>query len=66
MNYIVKGRFYIADEDYTFHSKLTDNYSKRIALPKPEMLEYYDVIPEPIEEIEENEDFKEVPLSETY
>ena len=50
MSYTVKGRIYTADEGFVFHSKLMDSISKKIALPKPEMLEYFDIIPEPIPE----------------
>lgn len=44
MNYIVKDRMYIADEGYAFLLKGTEHASKKIALPKPEMIEYYEVV----------------------
>lgn len=58
MNYTVKGRYYIANEGYVFHSTITDIYSKRIALPNPELLKSYEVVDEasiPVIEPEEPE-----------
>ena len=67
MNYTVDGKNYIANEEYVFISKITGIISKKLRLPKPELIDNYDVIPEPIiEEIEETENTKEIPLSETY
>lgn len=53
MNYTVDGKNYIADDGYVFISKTTGIMSKKLRLRKPEMLDNYDVIPEPIEEVEE-------------
>lgn len=67
MNYTVDGKNYIANEGYVFISKTTGIISKKLRLPKPDLIDNYDVITEPIvEEIEEMEATKEVPLSETY
>ena len=66
MNYTVDGKNYIANEGYVFISKITGIISKKLRLPKPELIDNYDVIPEPIEEIEEPDGTKEIPLSETY
>lgn len=53
MNYTVNGRNYIANEGYVFISKTTGIISKKLRLRKPELLENYDVIIEPItEEVE--------------
>lgn len=46
MNYTVNGKFYIANEGYIFHSTVTDIYTKRVMLPKPEYLEIYEVVDE--------------------
>lgn len=62
MNYTVNGKFYIANEGYVFHSTITDIYTKRVMLPKPEYLEVYEVVDEasipvvePVEpEVDEN------------
>ena len=54
MNYTVDGKNYIASEGYVFISKITGIISKTLRLPKPELIDNYDVIPEPVtEEIEE-------------
>lgn len=53
MNYTVDGKNYIANDGYVFISKTTGIMSKKLRLRKPEMLDNYDVIPEPIEEVEE-------------
>lgn len=67
MNYTVDGKNYIANEGYVFISKITGIISNTLRLPKPKLIDNYDVIPEPIvEEIEETEGTKEIPLSETY
>lgn len=67
MNYTIDGKNYIANEGYVFISKITGIISKKLRLPKPELIDNYDIIPEPIiEEIEETENTKEIPLSETY
>ena len=46
MNYTVKDKFYIANEGYVFHSTITDIYTKRVMLPKPEYLEVYEIVDE--------------------
>ena len=46
MNYTVNGKFYIANEGYVFHSTVTDIYTKRVMLPKPEYLEVYEIVDE--------------------
>ena len=46
MNYTVNGKFYKANEGYVFHSTITDIYTKRIMLPKPEYLEVYEIVDE--------------------
>ena len=46
MNYTVKDKFYIANEGYIFHSTITDIYTKRVMLPKPEYLEVYEIVDE--------------------
>jgi hypothetical protein len=67
VNYTAEGKNYIANEGYVFISKITGIISKKLRLPKPELIDNYDVILEPIiEEIEETEETKEIPLSETY
>lgn len=66
MNYTVEDKNYIANEGYVFISKTTGIISNKLRLPKPELIDNYDVIPEPIEEIEETDGTKEIPLSETY
>lgn len=48
MNYTVNGRNYIANEGYVFISKTTGIISKKLRLRKPEMLDNYEVIPEPV------------------
>ena len=53
MNYTVNGRNYVANEGYVFISKITGIISKKLRLRNPELLENYDVIPEPIIEEEE-------------
>lgn len=55
MNYTVKGKNYIADDGYVFQSKTTGLIFKKLRLSKPELLENYDVIPEPIPEETEQE-----------
>lgn len=50
MNYTVKGRIYTADEGYVFLLKGTEHTTKRMALPKPEMIANFDIIPEPVPE----------------
>lgn len=58
MNYTVKDKFYIANEGYVFHSTITDIYTKRVMLPKPEYLEVYEIVDEasiPVVEPEEPE-----------
>lgn len=64
MNYTVKDKNYIADDGYVFQSKNTGLIFKKVRLSKPEMLDNYDIIPEPI--VEEIEETEEIPLSETY
>ena len=57
MNYTVNGKFYKANEGYVFHSTITDIYTKRIMLPKPEYLEVYEIVDEasiPVVEPEED------------
>lgn len=50
MNYTIQGRNYIADEGFVFQSKKTGIISKVLRLRSPEMLDNYDVIPEPVPE----------------
>ena len=57
MNYTIDGKNYIANEGYVFHSTITDIYTKRIMLPKPEYLEVYEIVDEasiPVVEPEED------------
>lgn len=57
MNYTVNGKRYEANEGYVFRSKRTGIISKVLRLRSPEMLDNYEVIPEPVpEEIEEMEE----------
>lgn len=48
MNYTIEGKNYIANEGYVFISKTTGIISKKLRLRKPEMLDNYEVIPEPV------------------
>ena len=50
MNYTIEGKNYIANEGYVFISKTTGIISKKLRLRKPEMLDNYEVIPEPVAE----------------
>lgn len=57
MGYTVNGKSYEANEGYVFRSKCTGILSKVLRLRSPEMLDNYEVIPEPVpEEIEETEE----------
>lgn len=57
MGYTVNGKSYEANEGYVFRSKRTGIISKVLRLRFPEMLDNYEIIPEPVpEEIEETED----------
>lgn len=53
MNYTVDGNNYIANEGYVFVSKITGIMAKEIRFARPEFIDNYDVIPEPI--VEETE-----------
>lgn len=50
MNYKVDGSFYTANEGFVFISKKTGIISKVLMLKNPEMLDNYEIIPEPIPE----------------
>lgn len=50
MNYTVKGKNYIANDGYVFQPKNIDLIFKKVRLSKPEMLDNYDIIPEPVVE----------------
>ena len=59
MNYTVDGKIYTADEGYVFISKKTGIISKVLRLRNPEMLDNYDIIPDPIPEEPEQEEIAE-------
>ena len=50
MNYTVNGKIYTADEGFVFKSKKTGIISKVLRFRSPEMIDNYDVIPEPVPE----------------
>ena len=50
MNYTANGKIYTADEGFVFKSKKTGIISKVLRLRSPDMLDNYDVIPEPVPE----------------
>lgn len=58
MNYTIDEKIYTANEGYVFISKNTGIISKVLSLTDPKMIDGYDIIIEPIEEIpqEETED----------
>ena len=60
MNYTVKGRSYIANDGYVFHSTITDIYTKRIALPNPSLFLLYEVIEESAVPVIEEENLDEM------
>lgn len=53
MNYTVDGNNHIANEGYVFVSKITGIMAKEIRFARPEFIDNYDVVPEPI--VEETE-----------
>lgn len=57
---------YIVNEGYLFQHKEDGLTCKMLRIGSISKLENYNIIPEPIEEIEEIEENKEIPLSETY
>jgi hypothetical protein len=44
MNYTVDGKNHIANEEYVFISKTTGIISKKLRLPKPELIDNYEVV----------------------
>lgn len=50
MNYTVNGKNYVADDGYVFQSKTTGILSKKLRLSSPDMLDNYEIIPEPVPE----------------
>jgi hypothetical protein len=59
MNYTVNGKNYVADDGYVFQSKTTGILSKKLRLSSPDILNNYDIIPEPIPEEPEQEEIAE-------
>ena len=64
MNYTTDGEIYTADEGFVFISKKTGIISKFLMLKGPEMLDYYDIIPEPVPEPIPEEVTPETPVDE--
>lgn len=62
MNYTVKGKNYVVDDGYVFQSKTTGIISKKLRLSSPDMLDNYDIIPEPVPV--EEEITEEIPTDE--
>lgn len=56
MNYTVNGKRYETVNGFVFQSKKTGIISKVLYLRRPEMIDNYEVIPEPIIEEEEVEE----------
>lgn len=53
MNYTVNGKNYIADDGYVFRSKATGTLFKKLRLVRNDIIDNYDVIPEPAPQEEE-------------
>ena len=64
MNYTVNGKIYTADEGFVFQSKKTGIISKVLRFRSPEMIDNYDVIPEPVPEPTPEEATPETPVDE--
>jgi hypothetical protein len=60
MNYTVDGMYYTANDGYVFKIKGEDSImAKTLRLRNPEMLDNYEIIPEPIPEEPEQEEIAE-------
>ena len=50
VNYTVNGKNYTANDGFVFQSKRTGILSKVLRLKNPEMIENFEIIPEPVPE----------------